>query len=130
MDPDPPLLHSERCSSPHHCRSCGKRGRFPPDTRSAAKKYAGKAHSRKHDPPGFEVSTGENSFTGLRVTGQLGCKHLSSTRRLTIPRLLTKRKIARFCHTQRRQQHFGNGMGESYGCGRESASRFNLTTGL
>jgi hypothetical protein len=57
---------------PCHCRSCDKRGRFPPDTRSTAEKYARKARSRKLDPSGFQVPTREHSFTGLRVTKQAG----------------------------------------------------------
>jgi hypothetical protein len=57
---------------PHHCRSCDKRGRFPPDIRSTAEKYARKARSRKLVPSGFQVPTREHSFTGLRVTEQSG----------------------------------------------------------
>ena len=51
---------------------CGKGGHFAPDTRSAAEKYARKARSRKPDPSGFQVFTRENSYIGLRVTGQTG----------------------------------------------------------
>jgi hypothetical protein len=60
--PDFTLLYSQR--------SCDKRGRFAPDTRSTAAKHARKARSRKLDPSGFQVSAREHSFTRLRVTEQ------------------------------------------------------------
>jgi hypothetical protein len=38
--------------------------------------------------------------------------------------------VLHFCHTQKREQPFGNGIGEAYGSEQESEAVSHLTTGL